>query len=154
MNFSAAHLLAQQLLAHHHLHDWSFAWNRRKRALGLCRYREKRIELSAHFVAHNDEPQIRETLLHEIAHALAGEKAGHGPRWKAMCAKVGCKPERCDKGEARMPPGRWTATCPTCNKTYSRHRRPQKSAHYWCPPCGPAKGPIHFCLNLPAHSVS
>jgi predicted SprT family Zn-dependent metalloprotease len=150
MEFVAAEQLARQLLAAHGLSEWSFAWNRRKRSLGLCRYHERRIELSAHFVAYNPIEQVRETVLHEIAHALAGEKAGHGPRWKAMCVRVGCKPERCDRGEAKMPGGRWAGSCPSCGKTYSRHRRPEKAARYWCRPCGPARGVIRFYLQIAA----
>ena len=126
---------------------WSalrISWNRRKRSLGLCRYRQKRIELSAHFVMANDDAQVRETILHEISHALAGEKAGHGPVWKAMCLRVGCRPERCDQGEAVMPRGRWQARCGACGKEYWRYKRPQRRARYWCKSCGPDLGAVTF----------
>jgi predicted SprT family Zn-dependent metalloprotease len=145
MTPTAARMLAEELIAHHlPAQGWAFAWNRRRRSLGLCRYREKRIELSLHFVLANDEGQIRETVLHEIAHAFAGEKAGHGPTWKAACLRLGCKPERCDKGVAVMPAGRWQAQCPTCGKHYNRHRRPQRHARYWCRTCGPDQGAVVF----------
>ena len=144
MDFSEAEQLARKLMADFGLPDWAFGWNRRKRSLGLCRYREKRLELSAHFVHANDETQVRETILHEIAHALAGEKAAHGPLWKAMCARVGCKPERCDHGTAVMPKGRWSALCPACGKQYHRHRRPARQARYWCRHCGPTTGTVTF----------
>lgn len=144
MNLTDARQAALDLLAAHGLADWSFAWNRRKRSLGLCRYAEKRIELSLHFVAANPLEPVRETILHEIAHALAGEDAGHGPAWKAICRRIGCKPERCDNGSAIMPSGHWAAQCPSCGKRYSRHRRPQKHARYWCRACGPARGPVIF----------
>jgi predicted SprT family Zn-dependent metalloprotease len=126
------------------LADWGFAWNRRKRSLGLCRYHERRIELSIHFVRANEPCHVRETILHEIAHALAGEKAGHGPLWKATCLRVGCKPERCDKGEAIMPRGRWTGSCGSCGKEYWRYRRPARRARYWCRKCGQQRGAIVF----------
>lgn len=136
--------MAEGLLAAHGLAEWKFGWNRRKRALGLCRYHLKRIELSVHFVVANGEEEIRETILHEIAHALAGQKAGHGAAWKAVCRRIGCKPERCDNGTAVMPAGRWHAACPGCGKQYSRHRRPQKRAKYWCRHCGPERGAVTF----------
>ena len=144
MDFEHAATLARELMTHFGIGDWTFHWNRRKRSLGLCKYRAKRIELSTHFVAANPEAPVRETILHEIAHALAGEKAGHGPKWKAMCVKVGCKPERCDQGEAIMPRGRWTARCNACGKEYWRHRRPAKRARYWCKSCGPERGLVTF----------
>jgi predicted SprT family Zn-dependent metalloprotease len=150
MDFLTAEHLARDLLRAHGLLNWTFGWNRRKRALGLCRYRERRIELSVHFVQANDLEPVRETVLHEIAHALAGEKAGHGPAWKAVCRRIGCKPERCDNGTAVMPRGRWNAQCPACGKHYSRYRRPQKHARYWCRHCGPTHGPVTFYMTVGA----
>jgi predicted SprT family Zn-dependent metalloprotease len=150
MEMSHAERLASELMRMHGVGDWSFAWNRRKRALGLCRYQQRRIELSAHFVRDNGEEIVRDTVLHEIAHALAGQRAGHGPKWKSMCLRLGCKPERCDKGEAVMPRGRWEARCPTCGKEYWRHKRPQRGARYWCRTCGPISGPVQFFMRLSA----
>ena len=146
MDFEAAARMARELMAQHGVGDWTFTWNRRKRSLGLCRYRQRRIELSVHFVIANDAEQVRETILHEIAHALAGEDAGHGPLWKAMCLRVGCKPLRCDQGEAIMPRGRWQARCGTCGKEYWRHRRPERRARYWCKSCGPERGVVTFSV--------
>jgi len=148
MDVHEAEGLARDLLAHFPLKNWHFGWNRRKRSLGLCRYRDKTMELSVHFVLANSLEQVRETILHEIAHALAGEKAGHGPVWKMMCLRVGCKPERCDKGEAVMPRGRWQARCLACGKEYWRHRRPSRRARYWCRACGPDRGAITFSTIL------
>ena len=147
MQLETAATLAHDLMTHFGLADWTLGFNRRKRSLGLCKYRQHQIELSTHFVAANDEAQVRETILHEIAHALAGEKAGHGPKWKAMCAHVGCKPQRCDQGEAVMPRGRWQARCHTCGKEYWRHRRPARRARYWCKTCGPDRGAVVFGIG-------
>ena len=41
MEFMAARQLALELMAEHGLAGWVFGWNRRKRSLGLCRYRQK-----------------------------------------------------------------------------------------------------------------
>ncbi len=153
MDFQQAEQLARVLMHQHGVGDWAFGWNRRKRSLGLCRYQQRRIELSAHFVRENPEEPVRDTLLHEIAHALAGERAGHGPKWKAMCVRLGCKPERCDKGEAVMPQGRWRGLCKACGKEYGRHKRPQKGARYWCRTCGPDRGAIQFFMNLGVSAV-
>jgi len=143
-----AKMLAQQLMRHYHLHDWTFAWNRRKRALGMCFWGKKQIELSLPFVQRNDEAAVRDTILHEIAHALAGQKAGHGPAWKRICRQIGATPERCDN-TAEMPKGKWVAKCPGCQKEFSRHRRPLKKARYSCRTCGLAKGELKFYMNLP-----
>ena len=39
---------ALDLLAAHGLHDWSFAFNRRKQSMGLCVYHRRTIELTEH----------------------------------------------------------------------------------------------------------
>lgn len=90
-------LYASACLRDHGLSGWTFAWDHAKRRLGSCRYQDRRITLSRHFVAHNGhrQDQIRDTILHEIAHALAwthhGEK-GHGLHWRAWCRKLGALP--------------------------------------------------------------
>ena len=142
-----AQSLARSLMDAHHLREWSFAFNRRKRSLGVCYYERKRIELSVYYIARNEEPSIRDTILHEIAHALAGRRAGHGAAWKAICRALGATPQRCDS-QAAMPAGRWHATCPSCQRVYTRHRRPQRHATYACRKCGRERGPIVFMLRL------
>ena len=72
MEFQEVERMGRELMVVHGLGDWHFGWNRRKRALGLCRYQERRIELSAYFVRDNEAEIVRETILHEIAHALTG----------------------------------------------------------------------------------
>ena len=148
MDYQAAQSIAITLLAEHGLREWHFGWNRRKRSLGLCRYRERRIELSMYFVRDNDETQVRDTILHEIAHALAGRKAAHGPAWKDIARRLGCEPRACDGGLAVMPKGRWRAKCGACGKEYHRHKRPPRNARYWCRKCGPERGAIQFFMAL------
>ena len=130
--------LALALMAAHGLRGWSFAFNRRKRALGLCRYATKIIELSLYLVDGNDKDEVRDTLLHEIAHALVGPGHAHDAVWKAKCAEVGAKPERC--GQADMPEGRWKSSCGGCGQAFSRHRRPSRLTGWHCRKCGPERG--------------
>lgn len=140
MNPMDAARLARDLMDAHGLLDWQFRFNNRKSSLGLCQYHAQRIELSRYLVRDNDEPAVRDTLLHEIAHALAGPDAGHGPRWKAMCRRIGARPERVDC-QAAMPKGDWHATCPQCGAAYHRHRRPPGGVTHYCRTCrmdGPA----------------
>jgi predicted SprT family Zn-dependent metalloprotease len=142
-----ARRLALQLLARHGLHDWSFAFNRRKRTMGLCLYARRTIELSVHLVDRNGPEEVRDTILHEIAHALVGPGHGHDAVWRRKCLEVGARPERCS--EADMPPGRWRARCGGCGTHFHRYRRPRE-AEWFCRGCGPAQGKLIWRVEGPA----
>jgi predicted SprT family Zn-dependent metalloprotease len=130
--------LAYDLLAKHGLPDWSFAFNRRKRSLGLCLFHIRTIELSVYLILRNPDEEILDTILHEIAHALVGPGHGHDAVWKRKCLEIGAKPVRC--GEAEMPMGRWRALCGQCGMNFHRHRKPRKMSGWFCRVCGPEKG--------------
>src|SRR4051812_39687942 len=61
----------------------TFRFNKRKKSTGLCCFaldgRPGRIELSQYLCEHNSGEEVIDTIRHEIAHALAGRKTGHGP---------------------------------------------------------------------------
>lgn len=136
--------LATQLMARHGLTNWQFAFNANKRRAGVCRYpsrtRPGRIELSKHYVLRNPEHEVLDTILHEIAHALVGPGHGHDEVWKAKCAEVGARPERCYGEEVEMPKGRWRATCGGCGREHDRHRRPKRVTGWHCRKCGKDRG--------------
>ncbi len=135
---TAVRQLALALLARHGLPDWRLAFNRRKRTLGLCRYAAKTIELSLHLVDRNAEAEVRDTILHEIAHALVGPGHGHDAVWKAKAVAIGARSQRC--GQADMPRGRWQARCGGCGQGFSRHRKPRRLTGWFCRACGPQRG--------------
>jgi predicted SprT family Zn-dependent metalloprotease len=138
--------LAHRLMAQHGLTDWAFAFNTNKRRAGACRYpfagRPGHIELSRHYVLRNPEDEVRDTILHEIAHALVGPGHGHDEVWKARCVEVGARPERCYGEEVEMPKGRWRATCGGCGREHDRHRRPKRMTGWHCRGCGKEKGSL------------
>lgn len=126
------------------LSDWYFGFDGARRRLGCCNYRELRITLSRYFVARNGPAEIRETLLHEVAHALVGPGHGHGPIWKAMARRVGARPTRC--GKADMPQGKWRAACPGCSKSFHRHKRPKRLTGWHCRACGSERGSFTWAM--------
>ena len=72
---------------------WTFGFNRRARGVGLCRYTLKKIELSVYFMDTNGPETLRQTIKHEIAHALCpGDK--HGAKWKETFIKLGGNGQR------------------------------------------------------------
>lgn len=144
-----ARALALKLMSEHGLGGWHFCFNRKLRQLGLCFYPCEanawtgRIELSVHYTERASPECLRDTILHEIAHALAGEGTGHGPAWKAICLRIGAKPERCKSAaQVDLPKGAWQAICPTCKQLHHRHRKPKRVWGWFCLTCGPEKGPV------------
>ena len=125
--------IAERQLSRHGLQGWSFRWARTKRRLGACNFQAKQIEIAAYYAVHNPDEKVLDTLLHEIAHALAGPKAGHGPAWKAIAQAIGATPRACDTcDETVVMPGDWQATCAACRRTYHKYKRPQRLNGYRC----------------------
>ena len=84
--------MARQLMDLHGLADWTLAFVEAGGRLGDCIHDDRVIRIArAHALDHREE-QVRDTVLHEIAHALAGPEAGHGPQWKAIARRIGATP--------------------------------------------------------------
>jgi predicted SprT family Zn-dependent metalloprotease len=143
MDLEQLEAIARQELKMHGLHGWTFGLSNTKRRLGVCKYRQKRIEIAEYYARNSPEASVLDTLLHEIAHALAGPAAGHGPKWKAIAIRLGATPRACESsGQAVVEPGDWQATCPTCGKTFYLYRRPRSLTGYRCK-CA-ARSPLTF----------
>lgn len=100
MNLTEAENLALTLMQRHRsLTDWQFMFDTAPTRLGLCTYATRTISLSGLFAGAATEPEVRQALLHEIAHALVGPyytpkygvptKTGHSPVWKRMARSIG-----------------------------------------------------------------
>ena len=104
---------ARQLMDRHGLADWTFRFSAARRTIGLCREKEKVIQLGRHHAAHDPPAQVTDTILHEIAHALAGTAARHGPAWRSIArqdrrhtpGKQGGRPGQ-GRGDQEQPPPR------------------------------------------------
>src|SRR5215831_12499482 len=59
--------------------------------LGLCSHKDKAILLNGHHVDTHPEPEVKDTILHEVAHALVGPSNGqpHGPTWVTKAKELG-----------------------------------------------------------------
>ncbi len=116
---------------------WAFGFDRARRRFGCCNLTLRHITISAPLTLLNDVDEVRDTILHEIAHALT-ENAGHGPQWKAMCVKIGAKPERCYRDAEVISPPRAEAPyrigCVQCGWWAPRRRRSDRKL--LCAKCG------------------
>ena len=97
---------ARELMDRHGLKDWTFRFSAARRTIGLCREKEKVIQLGRHHAANDPPEQVTDTILHEIAHGLAGTAAGHGPAWRKAALSIGATP----RASKAVDPARAEAT--------------------------------------------
>lgn len=131
--------LGAQLFAEHGLTDWKLVLDHARRRAGQCDYRAKTISLSRHYVRYAAESHIRDTILHEIAHALVGPRHGHDAVWRQQARAIGCTATRCHTLE--FSAARWLMTCPDNCFEVPRHRR---KANMVCAKC---KKPVIYRDN-------
>lgn len=124
---------------------YSFKFDRAKRRFGCCKYTKKLITLSKHMCEqnlHQLNGKIRDTILHELAHAFSYHiygmnGTGHGWRWKNVAKQIGSVAKRCysydDFGGLNKPESKYTLSCSNCGHTSPMHRKPKRI--YSCGKC-------------------
>lgn len=134
MNLIKAQKLAIQLMTKHKLiqQGWRFEYDNSVKRFGVCKHHSKVIGLSQKLVSINDEERVKDTILHEIAHALTPGN-NHNRVWKRKCIEIGCKPERCYTSEdTNVVDLKYKATCGSCGKVFQRERRPKIGKRFSC----------------------
>lgn len=130
-------------------------WSRARTTLAavvFCRKSGRALEmrLSRPLLTRLDETTVRDAILHEIAHALAGVRAGHGPAWKAAAARVGARPHRTTHlpEDVRAALARYRATCRRCGAFVYLHRRPKHPLRAYRHAPASCGGPLHRLEQL------
>ncbi len=80
------------------LSGWVLKLSHQRRHLGYCNPVRKTISVSLLYMERNPFHIMKDTLLHEIAHAIhfiETGKMGHNNGWKVVAQRVGCAPVRC-----------------------------------------------------------
>lgn len=116
---------ASALIALHLDASWSFDFDRATRRAGLCDFSRKRITVSRHLAQRFDDDDIHQVLLHEVAHALAGPRTGHGPEWRRIARELGYVGGVTHSGPIADERARWRGTCPQGHE-FVRFRRPSR----------------------------
>ncbi len=125
MDLRDAYAMAEDLLDHHGLRDWAIVYDNAKRRAGICRFDRREIGLSAPLTRLHDEHDVRDTILHEVAHALAGPRHGHDETWRRIARTIGCSGERRMSAESPQVAAAWLGVC-RAGHTLERHRRPER----------------------------
>ena len=113
--------LASCLMNEHGLAGWRVKLDHARRRAGQCDFAAQTISLSRHYVRHGETDHIRDTILHEIAHALVGPKHGHDAVWRRKAREIGCTATRCHTLTFATAP--WLMVCPNGCFAVARHRR-------------------------------
>jgi hypothetical protein len=88
--------MEQRMDEHGLSNSWYFEWDQRAFSrFGYCDWGKRRLSMSKPLVEANlkHHPEhVRDTGLHEIAHAIAGPAAGHKLAWRKVCVRIGANP--------------------------------------------------------------
>lgn len=125
MRIADAAALAHELMTRHGLVGWRLVFDNAKTRAGVCRPARREIGLSRVLTQLHDEADVRDTILHEIAHALVGPEHGHDAVWREAALRIGCSGQRCVSADAPRPPAPWVGTCPAGHEV-RRFRRPER----------------------------
>jgi predicted SprT family Zn-dependent metalloprotease len=132
MELREAQHLAITLIVEH-CPDWVFGWDNARRRMGCAHFGPNKITLSRSLVAAATVDQVRETILHEIAHVLVGLKAGHGPAWYAKARALGSSGKTTHSVQTdEIAP--FMCKC-SCGKVYKWYKRSKNMNNKVCRTC-------------------
>ena len=113
--------VAEALIQLHGLDGWSFQFDTAQKRAGSCAFNTKVISLSRLYCLKASDAQVRDTVLHEIAHALAGPKHNHDATWKRIARSIGCTADRCHVLD--FAPAKYISSCSRCGWHQKKNRR-------------------------------
>lgn len=118
MDANGVQTLTESLLSEHGLTEqgWTYKPSRALTYAGQCRYASRVIAISTKWAEHISDEEVRNTILHEISHAIVGYSAKHNSTWKAHHRSIG------GDGSVRFMP-----TPSAVNAVYNRTATPTKS---------------------------
>lgn len=132
------------------LNKWIISFDNAKRRAGVCKMSSSTISISLSHIQNNQISVIKDTILHEFAHAIAYElykESGHGYYWKKVAKKIGATPKAC--GSFQLPSAPWVLVH-ACSKTTEikaisqRFRRNKKIKNYFLSGRPETKGELFF----------
>ncbi len=93
MKITEAKKLAREIMVDNNVTGWKVYFNTDETSAGVTFPEFKIIEYCEPFFVNNDAMVCKDTILHELAHALAPTGSEHGKVWKKKCVEIGAIPE-------------------------------------------------------------
>lgn len=100
---------ARKMLRDNGLRGWTVKVSRGRRTIGLCSYLDKTIYISKYHLDNDSYDDVRDTIIHEVAHAL-NPRDGHGAEWRKTSISLGGTGNQYHT-HASSYPSKWTTTC-------------------------------------------
>lgn len=133
MELREAKRMARELMHEHGIGHWSLRWMDERHTAGTCATTKWHpnphksrgiIKLSRVFMEYQDVMEARDTILHEIAHALTNPKyAAHGKVWRLKAQEIGGSgAQYVDRREHAKPQYKYVGVCPAGHKIYLREK--------------------------------
>lgn len=134
MDLFEAEVLAKELISQHNP-GVQFSWSRSKNAFGDYHWSGNIIRLSKVLTPLRPASEVRNTIMHELAHSLTPANTRHGRAWRIQMIKFGLKPESCTKTVADLTQigSYWYGMCPSGHNVGQWSRKP--SAVRSCAKC-------------------
>lgn len=155
MELQEAENLAISLMSEHTLiiQGWTFKFSNKKKSAGTCNYTRKTISLSRFLTPGATPDAVRNTILHEIAHALTPGH-GHDFVWLTKAREIGCNGKRCfsmsdqqDEALSKIAP--YKGVCKNGHEVYA-FRKPKRVSS--CSRCCPRFNP-EFIISYSANAA-
>lgn len=132
MDINKAQTLARKVMDDANLHHIPFRLDGGKRRLGATKFygfkggpfMVKEITLSRHYAALLREDEVREVMIHECAHAIAGHEENHGPKFRTVVRSLGGTATGPCMTPSAKPESAWIGTC-SKGHTTEMYRAPQ-----------------------------
>ena len=130
------HAMAEKLMANHlrgTKDPWTFRFDNAKKRGGLCNHGTKTISMSKYLCELWSLDECEQTMLHEIAHALAPKHHRHTQEWYDIAVSIGYTGWITHRNEIATHRATWVGLCPAGHE-YHRFRKPYHRKES-CPKC-------------------
>lgn len=132
---------ARRMLADHGLTGWRVKLsNIMTKTYGICDHGKRELRIAGRIAAINPAAETRNTIAHEVAHAIVGHGAGHGPAWKRACRETGARPVRCHQANTVPTAHRFRGICEACGEDVAGRKFPPQpgATHFHLPSVCPS----------------
>ncbi len=132
------------------LSRWLLKFDNAKKRAGMCNASTKSIHISSHHYLNNSFEMVKDTVLHELAHAITFELYSdltHGERWKSIAVRIGAKPKATAKFNLPHPPWFLVSVCyiqKSILRIAPRYRRNKNIVNYFLKGRPSTKGSLYY----------